>query len=124
MGLVWLCVATGPVGAAHQSADTPMALSQGQPASTTGQDMPGYKKLNFGYDPELGGDNEVWVLAPEAEAKGSTSETAAIVATPGDQHMTGSGPETRENHARYEKINLGFDPDLGTENEVWIRVPE
>jgi hypothetical protein len=124
MGLVWLCVVTGPVGAADQSADTPMALSQAQLAPSTGQNMPGYKKLNFGYDPDLGGDTEVWVLVPESEAKGSTGGTAAIAATPRDQHMTGSGPEKRESHARYQKINLGFDPDLGTENEVWIRVPE
>jgi hypothetical protein len=86
--------------------------------------MPGYKKLNLGYDPDLGGDNEVWVLVPESEAKGPAGETAAIATAPRDQHMAGSGPETRENHARYQKINLGFDPDLGTENEVWIRVPE
>ena len=124
MGLVWLCLAAGPVGAADQSTDASMALSQGQSAPSPGQDMPGYKKLNLGYDPDLGGDNEVWVLVPESETKGSTGGAAAIAATPRDEHMTGSGPQARESHARYQKINLGFDPDLGAHNEVWIRVPE
>ena len=122
--LVWLCLPAGPVWAADQQADSSMALSQERPAPSTGQDMPGYKKLNLGYDPDLGGDNEVWVLAPESEAKAATGGTAAIAATPRDQHMAGIGPETRESRARYQKINLGFDPDLGTENEVWMRVPE
>jgi hypothetical protein len=101
-----------------------MALSQERPATTMGQGMVGYKKLNLGYDPDLGGDNEVWVLAPESEAKGPAGEIATIPATPRDQRMAGNSPETRESHVRYQKINLGFDPDLGAENEVWIRVPE
>ena len=86
--------------------------------------MLGYKKLNLGYDPDLGGDNEVWVLVPESEAKGSAGEIATTPATPREQRMAGSSQEARGSHARYQKINLGFDPDLGTDNEVWIRVPE
>lgn len=124
IGLVWLCVAAGPAGAADQSADSPMTLFQERPEATTGQDMVGYKKLNLGYDPDLGGDNEVWILVPESESKGRTGEIATIPATPREQHMAGSGPEQGESHVRYQKINLGFDPDLGIENEVWIRVPE
>lgn len=124
VGLVWLCVGTGPAGAADQAPDTSMALSQERPAPSTGPDMLGYKKLNLGYDPDLGGDNEVWVLVPESEAKGSAGEIAITPATPREQRMAGSSPEARESHVRYQKINLGFDPDLGTDNEVWIRVPE
>lgn len=122
--LMWFCVEAGPVWAADQHTDSSMDLSQEPMAPSSGQDMLGYKKLNLGYDPDLGGDNEVWVLAPESETKGATSGTAAIAATPRDQLMAGSGPEKPESPARYQKINLGFDTDLGAENEVWIRVPE
>lgn len=123
-GLVWLCLWAGQAWAADQSADSSMVLSQERPAPFAGQDMLGYKKLNLGYDPDLGIDNEVWVLVPKSEARGPAGETAGIAATPREQRMAGSSQEARESHARYQKLNLGFDPDLGTDNEVWIRVPE